>query len=130
MELNLIRFKLSGKTVMGVLKGDVWKCGTYFTIEHYDKMVPDGLYRVEVSKSPKFKRDLPLIFNSQLGVGPNRGIRIHEGNSVQNTKGCILVGNTAHLPNKLGNSKEAIEQLTWALTKRTDDIFLRIETCF
>lgn len=130
MELNLIRFKLSGKTVMGVLKGDVWKCGTYFTIENYDKMVPDGLYRVVVDRSPKFKRDLPLIFNSRLEVPASRGIRIHEGNSVQNTKGCILVGNTAHLPNKIGDSKEAIEQLTWALTKRTDDIYLRIETCF
>lgn len=130
MELNLIRFKLHGKTVMGILKGDVWKCGTYFTIENYNKMVPDGLYRVVVGKSPKFKRDLPLIFNDQLGVPARRGIRIHEGNIVQNTKGCILVGNWAYLPNKLGNSKEAIEQLTWALTKRTDDIFLRIETCF
>lgn len=128
MELNLIRFKLSGKTVMGVLKGDVWKCGTYFTIENYDKMVPDGTYRVKVTYSPKFKRDVPIVYNDE--VPESRGIRIHEGNIVQNTKGCILVGNWACLPNKLGNSKEAIEQLTWALTKRTDDIFLRIETCF
>lgn len=128
MELNLIRFKLSGKTVMGVLKGDVWKCGTYFTIENYDKMIPDGTYRVKLTYSPKFKRDVPIVYNDD--VPESRGIRIHEGNIVQNTKGCILVGNWAYLPNKLGNSKEAIEQLTWALTKRTDDIFLRIETCF
>lgn len=128
MELNLIRFKLSGKTVMGVLKGDVWKCGTYFTIENFDKMLPDGTYHVKVTYSPKFKRDVPIVYNDN--VPESRGIRIHEGNIVQNTKGCILVGNLAYLPNKLGNSKEAIEQLTWALTKRTDDIFLRIETCF
>ena len=128
MELNLIRFKLHGKTVMGILKGDVWKCGTYFTIENYDKMLPDGTYRVKVTYSPKFKRDVPIVYNDD--VPESRGIRIHEGNIVQNTKGCILVGNWAYLPNKLGNSKEAIEQLTWALTKRTDDIFLRIETCF
>lgn len=128
MELNLIRFKLSGKTVMGVLKGDVWKCGTYFTIENYDKMIPDGMYKVKLTYSPKFKRDVPIVYNDE--VPESRGIRIHEGNIVQNTKGCILVGNWAYLPNKLGNSKEAIEQLTWALTKRTDDIFLRIETCF
>lgn len=128
MELNLIRFKLHGKTVMGILTGDVWKCGTYFTIENYDKMLPDGTYRVKVTYSPKFKRDVPIVYNDE--VPESRGIRIHEGNIVQNTKGCILVGNWAYLPNKLGNSKEAIEQLTWALTKRTDDIFLRIETCF
>ena len=128
MELNLIRFKLHGKTVMGILKGDVWKCGTYFTIENYDKMLPDGTYRVKVTYSPKFKRDVPIVYNDE--VPESRGIRIHEGNIVQNTKGCILVGNWAYLPNKLGNSQDAIQQLTWALTKRTDDIFLRIETCF
>lgn len=128
MELNLIRFKLHGKTVMGILTGDVWKCGTYFTIENYDKMLPDGTYRVKVTYSPKFKRDVPIVYSAE--VPESRGIRIHEGNIVQNTKGCILVGNWAYLPNKLGNSKEAIEQLTWALTKHTDDIFLRIETCF
>ena len=128
MYLDLTRFKLHGKTVMGILKGDVWKCGTYFTIENYDKMLPDGTYHVRVTYSPKFKRDVPIVSNDQ--VPESRGIRIHEGNTVQNTKGCILVGNWAYLPNKLGNSKEAIEQLTWALTKRTDDIFLRIETCF
>ena len=128
MELELLRFKLHKKTVMGILKGDVWKCGTYFTIENYDKMLPDGTYHVKVTYSPKFKRDVPIVYNDN--VPESRGIRIHEGNIVQNTKGCILVGNWAYLPNKLGNSKEAIEQFTWALTKRTDDIFLRIETCF
>lgn len=128
MELNLIRFKLHSKTVMGILKGDVWKCGTYFTIENFDKMLPDGTYHVKITYSPKLKRDVPIVFNDK--VPESRGIRIHKGNIVQNTKGCILVGNWAYLPNKLGNSKEAIEQLTWALTKRTDDIFLRIETCF
>jgi hypothetical protein len=128
MYLDLTRFKLHGKTVMGILKGDVWKCGTYFTIENFDKMLPDGTYKVKVTYSPKFKRDVPIVYNDN--VPESRGIRIHEGNIVQNTKGCILVGNWAYLPNKLGNSKEAIEQLTWALTKRTDDIFLRIETCF
>lgn len=128
MYLDLTRFKLHGKTVMGILKGDVWKCGTYFTIENFDKMLPDGTYHVKVTYSPKFKRDVPIVYNNN--VPESRGIRIHEGNIVQNTKGCILVGNWAYLPNKLGNSKEAIEQLTWALTKRTDDIFMRIETCF
>ena len=128
MELELLRFKLHKKTVMGILKGDVWRCGTYFTIENYDKMLPDGTYKVKVTYSPKFKRDVPIVYNDN--VPESRGIRIHEGNIVQNTKGCILVGNWAYLPNKLGNSKEAIEQLTWALTKRTDDIFMRIETCF
>ena len=128
MYLELIRFKYTGKTVMGVLKGDVLKCGTYFTIENYDKMLPDGEYNVKVTHSPKFKRDVPIVYSDD--VPESRGIRIHEGNIVQNTKGCILVGNWAYLPNKLGNSKEAIEQLTWGLIKQGGPVKLVIITDF
>jgi hypothetical protein len=128
MYLELIRFKFKSKTVMGVLKGDVLKCGTYFTIENFDKMLPDGKYMVKVTYSPKFKRDVPIVYNDE--VPESRGIRIHEGNIVQNSNGCILVGNWAYLPNKLGNSKDAIEQLTWALTKHGEPVVLVITTDF
>lgn len=128
MHLELIRFKFKGKTVMGVLKGDVLKCGTYFTIENYDKLLPDGEYMVKVTYSPKFKRDVPIVYNDQ--VPESRGIRIHEGNIVQNSNGCILVGNWAYLPNKLGNSKDAIQQLTWGLIKQGEPVKLVITTDF
>lgn len=50
--------------------------------------IPFGRYQVLVTWSPKFKRRLPLIKNV-----PNfEGIRIHRGNSLQDTAGCVLVG--------------------------------------
>lgn len=50
--------------------------------------IPDGRYPVVVSRSPKFKRWLPLL----LHVPQFEGIRIHAGNSVADTAGCILPG--------------------------------------
>lgn len=50
--------------------------------------IPYGRYKVIVSRSPKFKRDLPLILDVKHFIG----IRIHRGRTVRNTAGCVLVG--------------------------------------
>lgn len=50
--------------------------------------IPFGKYQVLVTFSPKFKRRLPLVKNV-----PNfEGVRIHCGNSLKDTAGCVLVG--------------------------------------
>lgn len=49
-----------------------------------------GIYNLEINYSPKFKKDLPLIYNDEFTA--NRGFRIHQGNSFNDTNGCILVG--------------------------------------
>lgn len=50
--------------------------------------IPEGRYAVAVSFSPKFKRWLPLL----LHVPFFSGIRIHAGNTANDTAGCILPG--------------------------------------
>lgn len=50
--------------------------------------VPAGLYRLALSPSPKFGRLLPLL----VGVPGMTGVRIHRGNTVADTRGCILPG--------------------------------------
>ena len=62
-----------------------------YTLENASKAIPCGLYTVQNSKSPKFKRELPMVYNSTT-VKAIRGIRSHRGNTFKDSQGCILVG--------------------------------------
>lgn len=50
--------------------------------------IPTGRYQVTITYSSRFKRQLPLV-NNVLGYS---GVRIHSGNTAEDTDGCILVG--------------------------------------
>ena len=50
--------------------------------------IPSGKYVVTMTYSPKFRRNLPLVND----VKCFSGIRIHAGNTNQDTSGCILPG--------------------------------------
>lgn len=53
-----------------------------------------GTYSVECNYSPKFKRILPLFYTpGKYSEFPaSRGLRIHAGNTLKDSQGCILVG--------------------------------------
>lgn len=87
-QLTLIRDIKGDKAILGklYLNGAI----ICYTLENASKAIPTGLYLVQNSKSPKFKRELPLVFNA--GVSSSRGIRFHRGNTANDSQGCILVG--------------------------------------
>ena len=54
----------------------------------HETAIPTGNYNVDITYSPRFKRNLPLINN----VKGFEGIRVHNGNTPQHTEGCVLLG--------------------------------------
>ena len=85
---TLVRFTRTEKAILGSLYlNGAFVC---YTLENASKSVPVGFYGIQNSISPKFKRELPLIYSRK--VSASRGIRIHRGNSYKDSSGCILVG--------------------------------------
>ena len=54
--------------------------------------IPEGRYAVVISWSPKFKTWLPILLGDEAFKKQWSGIRIHAGNTPEDTEGCILVG--------------------------------------
>ena len=63
--------------------------------------IPEGRYPVVITYSTKFKMWLPLL----IGVLNFIGILIHAGNTVKDTKGCILVGENKEVGKVLNSRK-------------------------
>ena len=63
---------------------------------HGQTAIPYGVYDVEITYSPRFKRDTIQLFNTpDKAVEGNgmrfTGVRVHGGNTVDDTEGCPLV---------------------------------------
>lgn len=94
MELTLTRFLFNDQCTIGQLEIDGrFECWTLEDVVRPAKIfgetaIPAGRYQVVITRSPRFRRDLPLLVNV-----PNfTGVRIHSGNVAGHTEGCILVG--------------------------------------
>ena len=107
VKMILIRDSIVNDAVLGSLYvGGIKVCET---LENKAKLIPCGEYNLNVSDSQKFGRMLPLVYNDEVPM--RRGIRIHVGNSVKDTEGCILVGFERN-GDKLINSRNAESAVT------------------
>ena len=118
--------------------GDFFIDGEFFCYSLEDKIrfekvygktaIPDGRYKVVLTHSRRFKRIMPLL----VKVKNFEGVRLHGGNSAENSHGCPLIAfHTDKI--KIWGTAERI------LTKKLQDfeeehldgeIWLTIENCF
>ena len=85
MYIRLIRNKPHGSAITGRLVIDGrWFCDT---LERVGYQILPLCYPVKVTRSPKFKRLLPLVSN----VPQRSGIRFHRGTRPEHSTGCILL---------------------------------------
>lgn len=117
MEISLKRTYFTEKSTIGVLTvNHHFEC---FSLEDKDRQlesggekiygktaIPRGRYRIIVDLSQRFGRTLPRL----LSVPNFEGIRIHAGNTTEDTDGCILTGQTIGF-DFVGQSKLALESL-------------------
>jgi hypothetical protein len=89
--------------------------------------IPAGRYEVVMSWSNRFQQIMPLLLN----VPFYEGIRIHSGNTPENTWGCILVGRKKG-ENAIYESRLAFEDLFPKIKKMTEKgkLFINIEGGF
>ena len=126
MELKLNRIFLGSSATIGeLLVNDKYLCDTLEDRVRpegekvYGKTaIPEGMYEVKLTHSPRFKKILPEILNV-----PNfSGIRIHTGNSSKDTEGCIIVGTwDGEKEDWVGSSKIAFDELMTLLEEATNN---------
>ena len=121
MILQLHRTTRTDKSTIGRLYiDDVFFCFTLEDVERDVKIygktaIPKGLYKVILTRSERFKRVLPLL----LEVPGFEGIRIHNGNTAEDTEGCILVDMTES-KDFVGQSLSALQLLMKRLEGQDD----------
>ena len=86
--------------------------------------IPALRYRVTVTRSERFGRDLPLL-NAVPGFS---GVRIHPGNTADDTEGCILVGRRMG-PSTILESREHFKEVFATIDEALmagDEVWLEI----
>jgi hypothetical protein len=89
--------------------------------------IPIGRYKVIISYSNHFKKEMPEILNVEFF----KGIRIHAGNDNNDTDGCILVGECRNVEEGwIYNSKNTYNKLfniLKAAFNNNEEIFINIQ---
>ena len=112
MNLTLYRKWFTDISTTGVLFiDDAFFCYTLEDAVREQKIygktaIPYGEYDVEITFSPRFQKYLPLLIDVPQFVG----VRIHTGNTAQDTEGCILVGKSKGY-DFIGGSRNAFNEL-------------------
>ena len=108
--------------------GRLYFCGQVicYTLENCSKAIPTGTYTVQNSRSPKFKRELPLIWNAK--VPAKRGVRVHRGNSYRDSSACVLVGMGRDVKKSLITESALAETMVTMLCRGVSQLIIENES--
>jgi hypothetical protein len=136
MELKLVRSVFTDTATLGRLFiNDVFFA---FTLEDKERdlrgnctkkvqnktCIDFGRYEVALTFSNHFKKFLPLLIN----VPCFEGIRIHGGNTAEDSEGCILIGAESNMRDRISNCAPKLAELIQILKKTSsrEKIFIDI----
>lgn len=132
MKIKVVRYRFNGTNTIGRMYID----GAFFanTLEDIyrpikkpeDKVknetaIPYGTYEVVLTMSNRFKRELPLLKD----VPFFEAIRIHGGNTEENTEGCSLIGENTD-EKKIWNCRAKLDALVGHLKAAKDTVTIEI----
>lgn len=109
------KLSINGTFFCDTLEDKVRLLNSYEDKVYGNTAIPIGRYKVIISYSNHFKKEMPEILN----VSYFKGIRIHAGNNKNDTEGCILVGECRNKEEGwIYNSKNTYNKL-FDILKRT-----------
>ena len=133
MKLKLIRKYFNETYTIGKLYiNEIYFCDTLEdTVRDLTKeakvyaqtAIPSGVYKVVVTMSNKFKRLLPLLLNVPYFIG----IRIHRGNTANDSAGCILLGENKVKGKVINSTKYEIDLTNKLLSAQNNKEEITIE---
>ena len=128
MKLLLKRIALKDNYTIGKLYiDDKYFCDTLedavrdVKIKH-QSAIPKGIYKVTLTASTRFKRILPRLHD----VPEFTGVLIHRGNTIDDTSGCILVGENKKKGMVLNSTKYEVELVTILTKSNSKNISIEI----
>lgn len=128
MKLLLKRIALRDNYTIGKLYiNDKYFCDTLedavrdVKIKH-QTAIPKGIYKVILTASPRFKRILPRLLN----VPEFTGVLIHRGNTIDDTSGCILVGENKKKGMVLNSTEYEVELVKILTESNSKNITIEI----
>ena len=83
--------------------------------------IPEGVYRVAITRSGRFKKDLMVLYNVEEDHSVERGgvrftgIRVHGGTKISHTAGCVLLPNYRELQIKVQAALDSGEDVFWVI---------------
>jgi hypothetical protein len=95
--------------------------------------IPAGTYRMLITRSDRFKRDMVILFNKSSNMTIEAdgikfsGVRVHGGNTHNDTEGCILVAKNKINDEKIqGTMEKEFTALVKSYIDEGHDCFIEI----